>query len=210
MADPTGTNTAPASTLPVGTTGQILGLGSTGAAQWVGGMVLLNTLLPSNVATVGDTTSLSSTYFNYMVTFANVAPATNSAVFQLQVATTGSTFISGGYFSIAQGVVGAGGVTDTNTTVILMSGSRATNTVGNATTYGVNGSILIFNPSGAAARKQVHGSVSYLNGTTSGLGDQYFMNVFGYQDSTNAVTGLQFSFNSGNIQTGTIRIYGMY
>lgn len=190
---------------------QVLGVNAGGTALVfaVPAMVLLNTLSPSGVATTGDTTSMTSTFRDYMITFENVVPVNSTAIFQIQVATTGTAFVSGNYVSFASTMVPAGFAGDTNTSVIQVSGSRATTTVGNGTTYGVNGFAKIFNPAGTTMRKTVVGEVSYLTGTTSNTTFLMIVPFSGYQDVTNAITGIQFSFSPGNIQTGTIKIYGL-
>lgn len=197
--------------LPAGSTGQLLQtLGAAANPQWVGGMVLLNTLSPNNVATVGDTTSLTSTYRNYMVTFENVVPAT-TATLQLQIATSGTTFISGGYVAQAQVNVSSVFVTDTSATAIILSGTRATTQIGSTTTYGLFGSISIFNPANAVFRKQIVGDVSFLTPGASGTTTFAQSQIAGYYDgASNAITGLQFAFSAGNIATGTIRVYGLF
>jgi hypothetical protein len=197
--------------LVTGAAGQLLAVNPAGTTiQFVGGLVLLNTLSPNNVATVGDTTSLTSTFRNYMVTFENVCPATQTTTLQMQIATTGAAFVSGGYVSMAQINVSSVLVTDTSTTVILLSGTRATTQLQTSTAYGVNGFIKLFNPASTAARKQIVGDVSYLTPGASATTTNAQALLAGYFDTnSNAVVGLQFAFNSGNIQTGTIKIYGL-
>ena len=197
--------------LAAGTTGFLLQTRSTSTTpQWVGGSVLLNTILPNNVATAGDTTSLTSTYRNYLITFENIVPATSIGVtFQLQVATTGTSFISGNYVSWNSHVIGGAGANTSSTTVILLNGTLATTTLGNGTTYGLNGFVRVFNPAATTFRKYFVGQVAYLTGTTSGTGNFGYGFVSGYWDGGNdAISGIQFSMTTGNIQTGVIRIYG--
>lgn len=193
-----------------GTNGQLLQTqGAAANPQWVGGVVLLNTLSPAAVATVGDITSLTSTYRDYMITFENVAPA-GSAVFEMQIATTGTAFVSGGYVSMAVCNVSALIAQDSSTSVLLLSGLRATTLVGSSSICGVSGFIKFFNPASTVNRKMMVGELSYLTNAASGTAAIGFANVNGYFDSnSNAVTGIQFLFSAGNIATGTIKVYGL-
>ena len=195
-----------------GTPSQLLQtLGSTGNPKWVSaGPVLLNTLTPSNVSSTNDTSSMTPTYSRYRVSFDNVVCASSTApILEMQVATTASAFITGGYVSVAQTNVNSVVSTDTSTTVILLSGLRATTWIGTATAYGLFGYVEIENPSGGINRKNVLGNVSYLTAGASGTTTFALGSVSGYFDSTTAISGLNFLFNSGNIQTGVIKIYGI-
>lgn len=189
--------------LQVATTGSTIGWG-------LPAQVLLNTISANNIATVADTTSFSANYRSFLVTFDNFCPANATATLQLQVATTGTAFISGGYVCQVPTLTSQANTVavDTSTAVILLSGNRATTNVGNGTTYGVNGVMRVLNPSSATSRKMWVGELSYLNGTAVSTG---FMTVLpsGFQDISNALTGFQVSFTPGNIQTGTIKVYGL-
>jgi hypothetical protein len=196
--------------LPAGSTGQLLQtLGAAANPQWAGGMVLLNTLSPNNVATTGDTTSLTSTYRHYMVMFDNIVPSVaTGATLLMQVATSGTTFIATSYVG---GINVPGVAVMTTATTMLLSGVTLTSNVGNGTTFGVNGFIKIFNPAATTFNKSIVGLTDWMNGTTPGTGTSFLQGaVFGsFIGTTSPVTGLQFSFGAGNIQTGTIRIYGI-
>jgi hypothetical protein len=197
--------------LGTGTLGYLLQTqGAAANPQWVGGMSLLNTLSPNAVASSTDTTSLTGNYRSYLVTFENITPATNSTFLEMQIATNGANWVTGSYVSQVQQFIGGNAVSDTSTTVLLLSGTRATTSVGNSTTYGVNGFIRIMNPAATTFRKHIVGELTYLSGSTSGTSAISLVTPSGYFDgNNNAVTGMAFLFNSGNITTGTIKIYGL-
>jgi len=177
----------------------------TGVLSAQGGMVLLNTLSPNGVSSTNDTTSLTSAYRSYFITFDNVVPATNTTAFSMQVATSGTNFISASYVSF----IGMTGVAIyTSSSNFLLTGNTATTSVATSTLYGVNGSILLSNPSGSVARKSISGNMAWAVATTgfSALGGQ----PLGWFDGNSSpVTGINFLFSSGNIATGTIKIYGL-
>lgn len=189
--------------LQISTTGSTIGWG-------LPSQVLLNTISASNIATVADTTSFSASYRSFLVTFDNFCPSNATATLQLQVATTGTAFLSSGYVCQVPTLTSQANTVsvDTSTAVILLSGNRATTNVGNGTTYGVNGFMRVMNPASATAKKMWMGELSYLNGTAVSTG---FMTVTpsGFQDINNAITGFQVSFTPGNIQTGTLKVYGL-
>lgn len=175
------------------------------------GMTLLNTLSPSGVASTNDTTSFTSTYRSYLFTFENIVPATNTTSFQMQVATSGSGFISAAsYVSMAMVNVSSVVVTDTSTTAMLLTGTRSTTSMQTSTLYGLNGFIRLFNPAGTVARKSIVGEISYAGAgaavNTTTLAQAQVNAVF--DGNSNAVTGVNFLFSSGNIATGVIKIYG--
>ncbi len=189
-------------------TAGVLVASSTGVVSNQGGMVLLNTLSPNGVASTNDTTSFTSAYRTYMFSIEDVVPVTNTTVFQMTVATSGSNFISGGYFSYVQNTIIGG---QTSTSVFLISGTGATVSVSSSTLYGVNGVMYLHNPASSVTRKSVEGFVTYATasaaiGTASVAGSQ----IGGFFDgNSNPITGVNFVFSSGNIATGTIRVYGI-
>lgn len=207
-------NTAPVSTVPATTAGMVLtSNGSTSAPSWFGSMVLLNTLTPSGVASTTDTTSLTSRYRDYMIMFENVCPSTNTTVLQLSIATTGSAFFTGGYVSQLNVTVGGTLVNETSTTIVLLSGLRATTSVATATAAGVSGYLMLQNPAGTNLFKQFEGKVAYqaTNGAGALSTSNLAITAIGgmYAASTAPIVGVAFGFSSGNIATGTIKIWGM-
>lgn len=195
-----------------GTNGQLLQTQGAGAnPRWVSGMTLLNTLSPNGVASTNDTSSFTTTYRNYLITLENVCPATNTTNLQVTVSTTGSAFISGGYISIAQSNVGGTLTTDTSTTVLLLSCTRATTSVSTTTLFGVSGWVFVNSAGIAGVGKQFYGNLSYQSTASTALATTSLANaeINGLQNLSTALNGINFAFSSGNIATGTIRIYGL-
>jgi hypothetical protein len=198
-------------TIVAGAANQVLQIGTTGSTIGWGlpAQVLLNTLSPNGVATIGDTTSFSSSYRSYLITFENITPSNVTAQFQLQVATSGSTFLSSGYQGCVPAYSSAASTAvavSASASTILLSGALATTTVSSTAGVGVSGFLRVFNPSGAAGRKVWVGEVGYFNASAV---KAVFASPFGYLDSNNALTAFQFLFTPGNIATGTIKVYGV-
>lgn len=185
-----------------GTLGQALISGGASADPSFksGARVLINTLTASSSATLSDTTSLTSAYNEYDIVFENVIPATANVNGQLLVHTSGS-FPSTNYLSdvmLHQGTtVSAGGTT----TFIQFTAASAN--ISNAGP-GVSGTFTIFNPSQSSTPKMIVGQVGYYSGSTV-----FGMTQSGFWNGGNgAIDGFQLSFSSGNIASGTIKIYG--
>jgi hypothetical protein len=170
-----------------------------GVISAAGTRVLLNTLTASSSASLADTTSLTSTYYNYEIVFENVLPATNSVIGRFRVNSGGVQSTS---YAVQQTIFQGGTVSASAITTEV----RCTSSAGNANTGpGLSGDLRISNPSGTTARKSWWGTLSY-NTTASAAATNL---VSGYWDGGNgAITGFEFTFSSGNIASGTIKVYG--
>lgn len=186
--------------LAAAATGNVLTTqGSAANPLWAGGMTLLNTLTPSSVATVGDTTSFTAAYRNYLITFANLCPATQSVALWMRVATSGSTFISTSYLLNL-----AGGQSQNLSAIFLTLNNRvATNSL-----YGVNGNAWLFNAGSSVSLKSVVSNVSYLD-SANNTGINLDAAAGLQQTATSPITGVEIQFSTGVIATGVIEIWGL-
>ncbi len=192
--------------------------GATSAPAWVGsGGVLLRTISPSQIGSAVDTTSFSTRYSRFRITFENVCPvstATLTTSFNMRVATTGVAWISDGYISNLQTNVGLTAVMSSTTAFIMLTGALATTSVGTSPFYGIFGHLEIPNPSsgasGPAYRKMMNGHLTYLTaGAQSTLTNAQAFPIGFFDSTTSPIVGFALSFQTGNISTGTIRIYGI-
>lgn len=207
-----GEGTAAVAEVGPGTAGFLLqSSGASADPVWVGGLSLLNTLSPNGVATTNDTTSLTSTYANYMVAFENVAPSNATvAGFNMTVATTGTTFVTAGYYSqVASLGATLASTLSTSTAAFLLSSAVSTAApTGTSAAMGVSGFVTIMNAAGGASYKQIVGQTCWLT-TTGGATAFWAGNIAGTFQVVSPVIGVQFQFASGNIATGVIKIYGI-
>jgi len=163
-----------------------------------GGYVLLNTLTASNSATLSDTTSLTAAFDEYNIEFEDIIPATNATTFELQVH-SGGTFPATSYIATN---LAAATVTAVNNTTTFISISSAAS-VSNAAP-GLNGYVRVNKPSQTTAPKMWSGVMVSTNATNA-----FVATYGGYWNGGNgAIDGFQVLFNSGNITSGTVRIYG--
>ena len=187
-----------------GTAGQALvsNGGSADPSFKSGAWVLLNTLTASNSANLQDTTSLTSTYNEYKITLENLVPATAGVSCQFQLHDSGGSFRATSYQ--------AGAIRSTSTTIASVAmttgipcDSGSTNL--NNAVPGVSGEWVIFNPSSSSTPKHMVGSYSmglsgpsYLIGTSGGF----------WNGANTAIDGFLVTMSSGNITSGTVKVYG--
>lgn len=169
------------------------------------GLVLLEEHTASSSASLNFTTAISSTYDEYVIEFVNIIPATNAVNFWMRMSTDGgSTYDSGTNYSYIVAYFnrfgGALAGVDSGGTKILLAGSAIDNT----STAGVTGKISLFSPGSTSLRKNIVGQLGII---TSGVVE--VEQCSGWYQSTTAVNAFQFLFSSGNISSGTIRVYGL-
>jgi hypothetical protein len=197
-----------------GTAGQVLtsnGAGVDPTFQAGVGLVLLATGPASSSAALDFTTLIDSTYDEYVFELVNIVPATNGALLWVRTsADAGSNWdsASGDYFYKGQELVtGIGTPNDVDSsstaTKLLFQGS---NGIGNTAAWGgLNGTIRLFNPASATHWKQIAALVAWhLNAVAVACGV-----ISGSRASATAVNGVRFLMSTGNIASGSIRMYGV-
>ena len=155
---------------------------------------------------------ISSTYPIYLFKFINVHPATDNAEFQFNVSIdTGSNYNVAKTTTNFQTYHNEGG-TDAGisyeTGSDLAQGTAAQilqQNVGNDNDQCCSGELWLFNPSSTTFVKHFLASSSRIDGSNYNCG-QY---VAGYANTTSAVDAVQFSMNSGNLDSGTFKLYGI-
>jgi hypothetical protein len=182
-----------------------------GAASSGGGgsFVLVEQHTATNSASLNFTTGISSTYDDYQIELLNVVPVSNAVNLIMRMSTDGgATYDSGSnYFWDAlswragSGTVNAGG---TDTSIGLTAANSLS--ISNATTMGASFSLNFFQPLSTTLYKQVRGKgmMLFQDGST-----RVMLEVGGQYTSTTAVNAFQFLMSSGNISSGTIRLYGL-
>ena len=193
-----------------GTSGQVLTSGGAGVAPTFatasgGAWTYISTATASASASVVFTSGLDSTYDQYVIVFTSVVPASDSQNFMFKVSDdAGSTYEATNYdFFLVKGHSGNG-------TIETEAGPGATAVklhafVGNASGEGCSGLIHINNPSNSSLFTMFHWKgVGTDNTPETRMGDGV-----GSWNTTTAVDAVQFAFASGNITSGTFRLYGI-
>ena len=176
-------------------------------------LVLISEQTASSSANISFTSGIDSTYKEYVFKFINIHPATDNVYFQMNFsADSGSNYNvtktttafnayhaedgSGGSLAYASGNDLAQG-----TGVKYLTGSG----LGNGNDESVSGSMHLFDPSSTTFVKHFFSNVSYYY-LTNEMGNTF---TAGYGNTTSAIDAVQFTMSSGNIDAGTIKLYGV-
>lgn len=199
-------SSAPAFTA-AGTSGQVLTSAGASAPTWAtpvpGALILISTQTVSTaVASVDFTSGISSTYDDYVVYFSNVTPGTNSTAFYSRLYKSGA-FATSGYSQSLANLQGTPVYTASNSaTQINITSATVSSTVSI-----LNGSCTLFNMNSVLGNRATVIGQAFFNTASS---TAQIVTVFGGNQSTAAATtGFQFYFSSGNIASGTFRLYGV-
>jgi hypothetical protein len=177
-----------------------------------GNMVLLSTQTASNSASISFTTGIDSTYKEYQFWFINMNPASSGQNVQFNMSTDGGSNYNVTKTSTAFWAYHNEAGTDT---ILAYEGNRdlAQSTgfqslsagLSNDADSNCSGTLTIFNP---ASTTYVKHFIATSNTTDSGT---YSINTFvaGYGNTTSAVNAIRFQMTTGNIDDGTILMYGI-
>ena len=177
-----------------------------------GSLFLLSTFTSDGSdATASFTSSIDSTYKEYLFIFTNIHPESNDITFQFQVNASGGsgyneTITSTSFFSyhreddVSGLSYSTGGDQAQGTSFQNISDS-----VGNANDEAVSGWLRIFHPSDTTFVKHFM-SCAIANMHSEGAYQPFRA---GYINTTTAITRVQFKFSSDEIQGGKIQMFGV-
>tara|TARA_R100001440_G_C2469926_1_gene111463 strand:+ start:43 stop:615 length:573 start_codon:yes stop_codon:yes gene_type:complete len=176
-----------------------------------GSLVLISTQTASSSSTIDFTSGIDSTYKEYIFKFINIHPATDNAELQFQADTGTNTnynqTITSTHFRSRHDEADS-----TATLQYLTSGDQAQGTsfqritdCGNDNDQNINGTLHIFDPSDTTFVK--HFLITTSADDYRSEASQRF--TAGYFNTTTALTRVRFKFDSGNIDSGTIKLYGV-
>ena len=181
-----------------------------------GAMTLIKTLTASSSSTLSfvDGSSdvvLDSTYPIYVFKFINIHPATNNTHLMVNFRDGGSSYDATKTTTVLYAYHDE---SDSEASVIYSTGSdlaqstsgqRLTGGGGNGTDESASGTLHLFDPSNTTFVKHFIGrSITYNH--SNYVNDWYSA---GYCNVTAAIDAVQFSMSSGNIDSGTIKLYGI-
>ena len=175
-------------------------------------LVLLSTQTASSSATIDFTSDIDSTYKEYQFHFTSIHPATDAADFSFQADTGTNTSynqtITSTFFrailSEADDTPDLAYVTG-NDLAQSTSFQVLANGTGNDNDQCLSGILHLFDPSSTTFVKHFTCTANELIAS-----DQSY-NLFcaGYFNTTTAITRVRFKMSSGNIDAGTIKMYGV-
>ena len=177
-----------------------------------GGLNLISTQTASSSATIDFTSGIDSTYKEYVFTFKSIHAASNSGFsFNFRDGSTAYDATKTTTFFTCHH-----GEDDSPATLQYASGSDLAESTGvqnlaysvtNDNDGSVSGTLNLFDPSSTTFVKHFMAN-SHAMVDDGGLQNTNFF-VAGYCNTTTAIDGVQFKFDSGNIDSGTFKLYGV-
>ena len=181
------------------------------------GLILIKTLTISNAASVSfvhgsSSVVLDNTYPNYLFKFNNLQPASDDQSFDFQGSINGGsgygvTITSSSFrgYNYEDGTSAGFGYLSAYDLTQSSSFQRLSQTVGNGNDESLSGEMYLFNPSNTTFVKHfVVRNAHY--GYADYAGETY---TAGYFNTPSAINALNFKFTSGNIDSGTLKLYGI-
>jgi hypothetical protein len=177
-------------------------------------LVLISEQTASSSATIDFTSGIDSTYKEYIFKFIDIHPATNAVDFLFQADTGTNTDYNQTITST--NFIAANRENDADTSLSYRTAgdlAQSTsfqqlneyNTIGNDNDQSLAGTLTIFEPSSSTFVK------NFIATTDLAEQNDYQVNCFvaGYFNTTTALTRVRFKMSSGNIDAGTIKMYGV-
>mgnify|MGYP001363271903 CR=1 FL=1 len=187
----------------------------------LGSLVHLKTLTASSSGTLSFVDGSSGVVFDntypiYKFEFINIHAGTDQANFQFNGSTnSGSAYnttkTSNFYYSYNRGSDGANNF-QAQTSLDLAQSTSFQDIAYNSNVDNYSslvGSLMIFNPSSTTFVKHFISTTNDEAQTSGEQGLSQVCHVTGYMNTTSAVDAIRFQFNSGNMDSGKIKLYGI-
>jgi len=175
-----------------------------------GSLVPISEQTASGSASISFTSGIDSTYPIYRFEFINIH-GTVDTDFQFQGSINGGS--SYGVTITSTSHRAYHNESDTATALQYQAGSDLAQSTsyqhlsecGTANDMNTSGSLLLFNPSSTTFVKHWISNFNFVNDSN------YSINIYhaGYFNTTNSINALTFRMSSGNIDAGTIKLYGI-
>ncbi len=169
--------------------------GNTGTSN---GCVFIKTVTASNSASLSfSSADLSSTYKVFMIVLNNLQPSTTASLIAYWSTDDGSSLLSSGYSSGINAAAYTGtSFSNTNSSTFMTIGTSISDyTTGILYLYGANGALT--------------SGPSLIGISVSGYSTMSFNNVIASISGNPTINYMQFKFSSGNINSGSISLYGL-
>jgi len=175
--------------------------------------VLLSTATASSSSSIEFTSGIDSTYDIYQFEFVNIASNTNAVQFQINFSTdSGSNYNvtkTGTLFYSYHKEDDSSTIFEYNTSHDIAQGTGfmaiAVGDNDEENDYALSGELYLFNPSSTTFVKHFMSRINQVHYNDASA-DNF---VAGYGNTTSAVDAIQFKAASGNIDSGTIKLYGI-
>ena len=183
-----------------------------GSISSLGSLTHIATQTASSSASLSFTSGIDSTYKEYIFYFVNIHPATDTANFTFQTSTnTGSSY---GVTATTTFFAAIHTEDDSSASVAYYSSldsAQSTSFIdlggdtNNDNDGSLSGTMHLFNPSDTTFVKHFIARSSVYNHNPMSV-DAF---VSGYFNTTSAIDAVQFKFDSGNIDSGQILLFGL-
>ena len=154
-----------------------------GSISSLGSLTFISKQTASSSANISFTSGIDSTYKEYLFTFKNIHPQNDSVKLQVNFRDGGSSYDA------------------TKTTTAFQKLAEG----GSDNDQSISGEMFLFNPSSTTFVK--HFSSRFNMYQRSDYTQDHY--IAGYFNTTSAVDAIQFKMDSGNIDSGTIKLYGI-
>ena len=192
-------------TIPVANGGT--GVTTSAALANTGNLVLLHTIDASNNSTISFDGYFDSAYTNYKIFISDLTPSGDGAFLRIRVRQSNADRSDDEYFS----VVGRGLVTSSSDGVSIARSRWGTSYAD--LSQDMNSSnptqvdFTLFNPLGTTFKK--YGIWDIASQDTNNNEFYRTYGSFKYSHNTNALSGITFFYNGGNVATGKFQLYGI-
>ena len=183
-----------------------------GSITGLGNLVFISRSTASSSSSLSITSGIDSTYKEYRFYFNNIHPSTDDAKLLINFSSdTGSNYNvtkTTTFFNAQHRENGSGDSLGYRTGADLAQSTSAFNIsegTGNDNDQSSSGELILFSPSSDTFVKHFLGRSNTIIAADGSI-NNYFA---GYCNTTDVVDAVQFSMDSGNIDSGTIDMYGV-
>jgi hypothetical protein len=173
-------------------------------------VVHLETQTASASATLNFASTFSATYDVYKFVFDGLVPATNNVDLYWRFSTDGGSSYDSTNLYVSTGIVFHDGVVtffgEALTAQVGQGELRDAGEIHNTSTYGITGTMYVYNVNSTSLHKRTEQNASYVGGGTAKLTGVRGNSIY---QNTSAVNAMRFLMSSGNIASGSIRSYGL-
>ena len=177
-----------------------------------GGLNLISTQTASSSSSLSFTSGIDSTYKEYIFKFYNIHPATDNVQFLVNFSIDGgsnynvtktSTYFHA--YNLESGGSEALGYFTSGDLAQSTSYQQIVNQVGNGSDESASGFMHLFDPSNTTFVKHFICTSNFY------AYNNYTQNPFvaGYANTTSAINAVDFKMESGNMDSGVIKLYGV-
>jgi hypothetical protein len=176
------------------------------------GITLISSQTASSSASLSFTTGIDSTYRTYLFKLINIHPSINTAEFGFNLSSDGGSNYNVTKTSSAFVTYHNEADNDTAVAYYGIDLAQSTNNqkisgnFANDSDSGLCSSIYLFNPSNTTYVKHFIATSNFMSGVYYESAGTY---VAGYGNTTSAINAIRFQTSSGNIDAGTIHMYGI-